>query len=463
MNQACHFCDPSTPPPGDARMDMSVISCMMQAPASAVDAAAQILKPDDFLTEACGLLFDVITRQYSAGEPVEPVAIMGYLYEKGLIEKLGGPAFVSECYTAATSPENVKFYAAAVLDASKRRQMAHIASEMARVAVLGDSAATDGGWREAMMPLMRRADAALMDGQADELIPLKQVAFQYSDHCDNNTLKGVDAAVPTGIKGVDEIMEGGIRREYILIGGRQGHGKTLLAMQFAGVLANAGRRGLVIGYEMTALQILMRDIARESRTPLSHVMGRVPFEGMEIQTVTRSIARLMEGWDVHYTQSPYITLESVAAHARTLHRHKPLDFLVIDYLQLIPRKGGKERSDEILVTLSNQVERLRKELGCTLIAPVQLQDQGLIRDARGILDAPQVFIRIEMEELDGEDGCKESGDNGTLKFMKNRFGSSNRSCPVYRNGTYQAFEDREPQRRTESAKPSRRTTRQWQP
>lgn len=421
-------------------MERCVLSCMMQAPENSVDAALQIVKADDFQNPACGLLFDLLCRRFAAGEPLEPVAVLGHLYEKGMVDKIGGPAFVSEVFVASPNAGHVKHYAGHVLTASKRRQMARIASDLARAALV---AGEGEDWRDAVYPLMRKADEILMDGKANEVIPVKEVALKYLDYCDTNP-GGIDPAVKTGIRGLDDLLTGGIRREYILIGGRQGHGKTLLAMQLAGKLANDGRRGYVVGYEMSAMQILMRDIARETRTPVTHVMGREPWEGMEIQAVTRGISRMVEGWEVFYTDSPYITLDSIAAHARTLHRQKPLDFIVIDYLQLVPMKrAGKERSDEILVEISKQAERLRKELGCTLIAPVQLNDDGLIRDARGILDAPQAFIRIEMEEVENGEGAMQSGDNGFLKVLKNRFGTANRACPVFRNGAYQCFEDRE--------------------
>jgi len=440
----CPFC--TQQPANTAGIEKSeqcVISCMLQNPRLAIDAALQILKPTDFSNGACGLLFRIIAEFQADGRDVDPVTITAYLYDKNMVDTVGGPAFVSEVYTVAPNPGHIKHYAGQVLDASKRRQLLQIAQEMARHA--SGAVEAEGDWRDAILPLMRQADGTLMDGAVDEIRPLRAVAGKYLDFIDNGAGE-VDPPVTTGIKALDKLLLGGTRREYILIGGRQGHGKTLLSMQLAGHLANAGRRGYVVGYEMADLQILMRDIAREARLPVSHVMGREPFVVGEAQKTSRTIAHLMEKWDVHYTDSPYITLDSVAAHARSLHRVKPLDFIVVDYLQLIPRKGAAKnlRSDQVIEELSKQLGRLQKELNCTLIAPVQLNDDGLIRDARSILDAPQVFIRIEMNTEESEDGGDDIVTNtGRLKVLKNRFGVVNKSCPVFRNGNYQCFEDRE--------------------
>ena len=166
---------------------------------------------------------------------------------------------------------------------------------------------------------------------------------------------------------------------------------------------------------------------------------------------------IADKWDVHFIEDPFVTMETIAAHARALHRVKPLDFMVVDYLQLVPlHNTGKEREDIQLKNLSDSLERIRKDLGCTLIAPVQLNDDGLIRNARSILDSPQVFFRIEMDEVEGEDGQMESGDYGKIKVCKNRYGRNNVSFRVFRNGPLQRFEDsddRQPSKPKEKYQP----------
>lgn len=433
------------PLPGDLNMERCVISCMMQAPEFAVDAAIRLLTPSDFQGHAEGLIYATILRRHQAGDLVDAVSLMSHFYDTKAIPAQFPPVFISECATASPNPAHVAHYATAVLEFSKRRQMARIATELARAAVAGDSG--EGDWRSDALGALRKADAVLLDGKGEEILPLKAVATQYLDYMDTATEEGIDPPIPTGVGGLDKMLVGGVRREYIIIGGRQGHGKTLLAMQMAGTMASRGRRGLIVGYEMSAIQIFMRDLARESGVTLNQVMGREKWEHpARVQQVTRTIGGMLQNWDVSFIENPYISLENVAALARSLHRRKPLDFVVVDFLQQIPYKRQKERSDEALTALSYQLARLQKELGCCMISPVQLNDDGLIREARGILDAPQVFLRIEMEVIEN-DGQMESGDTGMIRVIKNRFGAPNRACPVFRNGPLQKFEDREHQPR----------------
>jgi replicative DNA helicase len=421
-----------------AEMEEALLSCLMQSPEQTVDVVAGILKVSDFGQAHCGMIYGLIVKRHQENEAVDLVSLCSALMTLGALDDIGGMGTVTHIYNASPSPSFATNYAREIKAASKNRQIAAIGTELTRVASEGGAECTGKA-----MELVRKVDAILSDSEKNLLIPVKDVVLKYIDSFENGLENNIDPAVPTGIGKLDEILVGGIRREYILIGGRQGHGKTLLSMQFAGKLASMGRRGLVIGYEMSAIQMLMRDLARETGIPLNQVMGRTPLEGQHAMgALTKGLKMISGEWDLHFIENPFVSLEVIAAHARALNRVKPLDFLVVDYLQLVPQHNqGKEREDIALKSISDSLERLRKDLGATLIAPVQLNDDGLIRNARSILDSPQVFLRIEMDETEGEDGQIEAGDYGKIKVCKNRFGTPNAYARVFRNGPLQRFED----------------------
>lgn len=441
---SCIHCDPKNKVPGDAAMEACVVSSMMQSP-DAATAAREIVGEADFGNPACAVIFQAVTALSDAGCPVSMVSVCSWLDERDKLTMAGGNGGVGSVLAETYDFQAVRFYARQVALLSRRRKMLLLAAEMASIAQFG-SHETD--WKEGlaavMAPIMRKADLLMADGKGTEITELRDVTRKYLDYYDGAGVAGIDPPVSTGISSLDALLSGGIRREYIIIGGKQGHGKTLLAMQLAGHLANDGRPGLVVGYEMSDLEVFMRDLARESAVRLNAVMGREQFESGETQSITRTISRLTQGWDVGYIDNPRITIDSVIAHARSRKREGRLDWMVVDYLQLIPRRKGRERGDEILMELSGQLNLLRKELQCTIIAPVQLNDDGLIRDGRAILDAPQLFIRIEMDEHEGQDGLNEVADTGKLRILKNRFGANNRTCSVKREGEYQRFVEYDP-------------------
>lgn len=435
---ASAFYDPARALPADPEQERCVLSCMMQAPEHAVPVAAQMLQPEQFSVEAHGLLYDLLLRRHIAGEPVDPVSITSVLYERGLMEKMGGPGLVAEVYPAAPDPAHTAHYAKHVIATAKRRELIKISSGLMGAAFDGS---IDGDWRDTASRLVRDAEVTLADSRPSQVKTIRQIAEEYLHYIDGGDASAIDPPVPTGIRGLDDILCGGIRREFIGIGSLTGHGKTLLAMQMAGQLCRAGRGVLVVGYEMSALQLLMRDLAREARVPLNEVMGRTPFSQGSPRMISRLLSEWMESRRLFIIDDPQVSLETVAAQARYLHRQGNLDAIVVDYLQLAPVKRARdERRDEVLTELANACERLRKELNCTLIAPVQINEDGTIRESRGILFPMQCYMRIEMDR-DADDDPRRSLDTGILRVIKQRAGEWNRTCPILREGALQTFTD----------------------
>lgn len=429
--------DISRKPPGSEESDFAVISCMMQSPDQAIPIVADMLRASDFSTLHAAYMFELILMRHGGGHPVDPASLMIALDDPEKLRMAGGAAKLLEAYTAAELPTAVKSYCETVKDASTLRTVARLAGQIETVAY-----AKPDDWRQQAQQMLGQIDNAMTDINTTKSVSHQEVILEYTDRCLIDCEGEIDPAVTTGIKALDALLDGGIRREYVLIGGKQGGGKTLLAMQMAGHLANAGRRGLVIGLEMSPLQLVMRDIAREANVSLPIVTGRNrDRRSGDLEDIQRSLVRTAQTWDVHYSLDSYITIEGIASLARSLHRVKALDFILLDYIQLVTRTGnGKERSDEILKSMSEKLQALRRSIGCTLIVPTQLNDDGEVRDSRALQDAPETVLKIVMDAR-ADDADESDPDLGVIKVTKARWGRVGSSCRVERNGMYQRFQD----------------------
>ncbi|NJN93232.1 MAG: hypothetical protein HC875_03620 [Anaerolineales bacterium] len=94
--------------------------------------------------------------------------------------------------------------------------------------------------------VLREADRMVVQGELDEYLP-----------------------VPTGFDQLDRLIGGGLRRtELILLGGAQGIGKTITALQMARNLAlNEATYAFYISYEHSEVHLLNRLICQESIDP----------------------------------------------------------------------------------------------------------------------------------------------------------------------------------------------------
>ena len=105
-----------------------------------------------------------------------------------------------------------------------------------------------GSSPRSLAQVLREADRMVVQGELDEYLP-----------------------VPTGFDQIDRLIGGGLRRtELVLLGGAQGIGKTITALQMARNLAlNEGTYAFYISYEHSEVHLLNRLICQESIDPTS--------------------------------------------------------------------------------------------------------------------------------------------------------------------------------------------------
>lgn len=429
--------DISRKPPGSEESDLAVISSMMQAPDFAIPIASELLKATDFSTFHCSLLFDLIIQRHYANHPVDAAGLFLALADApDKLSAVGGPAKLTEAYVATSLPSAVRSYCETVKDASVQRTIARLSDRLTTIAYEKPE-----DWRTQTIQTITAIDGALTTMETARTVSYREVILDYLDRCVDDCDNEIDPPVTTGIKALDEILDGGTRRAFYLIGGKQGSGKSLLAQQIVGHLANTGRRGLIVGLEMQPIENAMRDIARESDVSLSVVTGRNRQRSEHDVREIRESCQRLAAWDVHFAKDSNMSVDGIVAQSRALHRVKPLDFLLVDYAQLIARATNtKERTDEILKAIAERLRELKRQIGCAIILPVQLNDDGEVRDSRALQDAPEVVMKI-IEDARDNDADPDDPYLGFIRVTKNRWGSNNTACRVERVGRFQRFID----------------------
>jgi replicative DNA helicase len=100
--------------------------------------------------------------------------------------------------------------------------------------------------------VLKEADRKVVQGELDEYLP-----------------------VPTGFDQIDRLIGGGLRRtELVLLGGAQGIGKTIIALQMARNLAmNEATYAFYVSYEHSEVHLLNRLICQESINPTAESVG----------------------------------------------------------------------------------------------------------------------------------------------------------------------------------------------
>ena len=81
-------------PPQNIEAEQSVLGCLM-LDKNAIVKVADILRPGDFYRDVHNLIFEAMIELYEKGEPIDLLSLTNRLEEKGVLEEIGGPAYLT--------------------------------------------------------------------------------------------------------------------------------------------------------------------------------------------------------------------------------------------------------------------------------------------------------------------------------------------------------------------------------
>ena len=182
--------------------------------------------------------------------------------------------------------------------------------------------------------------------------------------------EGKNPAIPTGIGGLDRILNGGIRRgEMMVIGARPKHGKTAIALQLARNMAR-DYGVLFISQEMPVMQLMHRHTAAMGTVDLGRILRADASDGGMWTRVTEAAEKLGRLNLVHDDQSAQ-SLMDIRRKAMQVKRQHGLDVLFVDFLQLMQGAGEDNRNRELDV-ISNGLKALALDLQIGVVVLSQM-------------------------------------------------------------------------------------------
>lgn len=249
--------------------------------------------------------------------------------------------------------------------------------------------------------------------------------------------EGADAKIPTGIRGLDCVFNGGLGKgELVILAARPSVGKTALMLQFAMNMAKAGNYPTIFSLEMRNEDLAKRfALMTEKITPYNfNVKGDEMWAKFNI--VDAELSEIpMTLYDNIYNADLINTL----IVRKTAKGSK---VIFIDYLGLIA-SNREERNDLRLAAITGGLKRIAKKCGVPIVLLCQLnrdsekqgrspelhdlRDSGSIEQDADIvmmLERPEgledndvdVFIRKNRNGVAGALKVELRGKNGYTKF-----------------------------------------------
>ena len=105
--------------------EKGVLSSLLQDPNERLSESRVSLPAAAFYHEANRTIYEKLLEFYDKNLPIDPVMVTNALRDQGLLERVGGPAAITELFTFVPSPSHYTHYKKIVLDKFILRQLIH--------------------------------------------------------------------------------------------------------------------------------------------------------------------------------------------------------------------------------------------------------------------------------------------------------------------------------------------------
>lgn len=315
--------------------------------------------PDMIANIRYATLWAIIRDHWAVGRTPTPASVLAE------VRRPATGADILDCVHASVSPADADHYARLVQEASAKRDVLDVLTR-ANQLLQGDSTAAEvASWTQSHIGgTTPDGDTVSMPSLVDQWYTSKRATGVHTPWVAVNNIVGLH-------------RDGGLH----VVGARPAVGKTLYGLYLAACAARNGRHVLYVSMEMPARELLPRLLSQATGAPLKYTTREEPAPADLAGTLNRAAAQTA-ALPIHISDKAGMSVEQVAAVARTLHHKKKLGAVVIDHMQLLaPSRGVPGGSLREMVTYqSRALKELALELDVPVFALSQLSRASEMRD-----------------------------------------------------------------------------------
>jgi replicative DNA helicase len=416
------------------------------------------LRPEDFYFTKHQLIYDALLDLYN--ETIEPdeIVLAEKLKSNGNLEQAGGRDGLTSLAGRIDTTAHASFWLDIVKQKSLLRKCIYMAFEMI------DGANQQPANVEDFLANFEQRVCSLGDDQnLRASIPFREPIQHAMEQIQRMLSREETDGVLTGYSDLDGLTNGFKPGEMIVLAARPSVGKTSLAMNiveniaFSAKYSDSPRNALVFSLEMSATSLAMRLICGRARVNMNDLRkGFVP----------RGQAEKLHQTSKEFQQAPLwvddtsgLSINQIRAKARRLRMRNKLDFVVVDYLQLISTESRVLSRENQISEISRGLKAMAKELNVPVLVLSQLnrdsekerRDPRLsdLRESGAIEQDADVVMLLgkqrkgedirEMDYEGGGDGNEEDFEPIVLILAKQRNGPTGKINLAFRR-KYTRFE-----------------------
>ncbi|EIJ69728.1 replicative DNA helicase [Pasteurella bettyae] len=341
------------------------------------DDVAEKLSPTDFYNYAHKVIFEHMSKLAQLNQPIDLITLEQMLKSSGILEEVGGFAYLAELSKNIPSAANILAYADIVSLFSKHRQLFTLGQH-----IISETQKQTGKSAENLEALLEDIEKKFTDltllkqtkGVADLNETLEKVVLRMESSAQNaDPVTGT----PTGIQELDEVTTGGQAGDFIVIGARPSMGKTAFCQTIAYHTLEKFKDLPIQFYsmEMPAEQIMQRFLAMRARVSLQAIRKADQLSEDEWAKISLAMGSILKEWKnrLLIDDESGVTPQKLRSKVRyNIRKYGKPAAIFIDYLQLMQGSHRYENRHLEITAISQTLKNLAKEVGCPIYALSQL-------------------------------------------------------------------------------------------
>lgn len=360
----------SAPPellyPYDLRAEKALLGCVLRDPRSD-ERVADWFPPADCYLQKHEQILAACRRLLAAGEPVDLVTVAHALEVQGHLAEAGGVSYLAEVMAAVPHAAHIERYARIVQDTAVRR----------RLIEAGGTVASLGYNREASLEKVA-AEAERAVQQALATTGHREVDLSLRGAMDALLVKVTSSIGQGGMTGLRtgwtdlDALTGGLQpSDLIILAARPSVGKSSAAMSIAYYAARCEQATVgVFSLEMSREQMSERLLAIHTGIDSQ----RIRTGNLRNDELTKAVDGMGElgRLPIYIEDTPGMGIADLQRRARRMHARRPMNLLIVDYLQLMVGDGNTDNRVQEVSEISRGLKILARELNIPVIALSQL-------------------------------------------------------------------------------------------
>lgn len=435
--------------PSDREAEVSVLGQMVSFP-NCLLIGCDMLNEESFYEIDHRLIFKSLRLINNANKNCDLISLSDSIKKQGDIEVVGGLKYLMTLTNEVVSDVNFEEHCLILKEKEISRKQILLCNEVLQKAY--------GEHNDALETNRYLSDKVY------EINSIQNISYERNNvEILNDVVESINKAtefdgmigIDTGYSDVNKITGGFRPTELLILAARPGMGKTALAICLALNAVMTKKKCLFFSLEMGDTEIMKRFLSVDSYVKSDVLRNGSPSE-QDWSSIHQSISRL-EGDYLKLVDDVY-DISGIINKCKIERLRSKVDFIVIDYLQLIEnKKRGASREQEVS-DISRRLKLLAKELKVPVLALSQLSRSVETRggDKRPMLsdlresgaieqdaDVVMFLYRAQYYGFSEDENGESTDGKAELIFAKNRSGSLanipllfNHSCTRFDNINY---------------------------